>query len=169
MTYQITYFSPDGHAEKMANALRRILPENTIVVPLEKNPSFAADAHLIGFDLRFSDLDKLPVEVHNVLYGLRGKTVFLFATTPYQPDDVQANRIHRCAAAALPHECDYRGLYLCAGEPSEKLLRGFRHAADVKPNSTRIRHWLDCCEQAVGHPNEVELNGLCRFAAHVLK
>lgn len=169
MTYQITYFSRDGYCSQMAEALLAILPPGTVMRPMGTDTPADADAHLVGFDLRFSDQGKLPETVIRFLGKLREKTVFLFATTPYQPDDVQSGRIQRRAVAALPRECDYRGMFLCGAEPSQELLQGFRHAAEVKPNSDRIRHWLDRCLRAVGHPDEADRKELCQFAEHVLK
>ena len=119
-------------------------------------------------ELGFADLDRLPLNVANYLAAMSGKTIFLFATVPFQADDVQISRIHKSVAGALPHECDYRGMYISPAQPSQMLLEGFRHAAQVKPHSTRIRHWLRRCELAVERPNEKDFDDFICFAAHVL-
>lgn len=169
MIYQITYFSPRGHVQKLSGHLQLLLPQDTVMQELGSGSMCAAPIQLVGFELGFRDLDALPEQVEGYIKRLEGKQVFLFATTPFFLDDVQRRRIHSAAARALPRECDYRGMFLCSSDPGKQLLEGFRHAAERKPESTRIRHWLKRCEYAVDHPNEQDLVQLASFAAHVLE
>lgn len=169
MTYQITYFSPNGHAERMANALYRLLPPDTRTVPLEKDSAVDADIHLVGFDLKMMDLRTLPLNIANYLKQLGDKTVFLFATVPFQLNDVLDRQVHNAAAAALPAECDYRGLYVCPAQAADLITNGFRSVVQRHPDNTRAKHWLERCEKSNGHPDEEDIRQCCRFAQHVLR
>lgn len=169
MTYQITFYSPSGHAEKLAEQLRTLLPPDTVVAPLSKDMDIGAEVHLVGFDLKMLDLRTLPLNVESHLKRLAGKTIFLFATVPFQPNDVLMSQIHKTVAAALPAECDYRGLYLCPAQPPERMLTGFQGVVERHPDNTRARHWLYRCQRAANRPGEGDIQELCGFARHVLK
>lgn len=169
MTYQITYFSPSGYVRKLAEALLEILPSDTRMEALTQQTSAEAQVHLAGFDLKMMDLRSLPLNVSNFLKGLEGKTVFLFATVPFQLDDVLRRQINKCVTAALPMECDYRGLYLCPAQAPDMLVSGFRNVVCRNPANTRAKHWLVRCEGAQGHPNSGDIQEGCKFARHVLK
>lgn len=169
MTYQITYFSPNGHAEKLAALLRELLPPDTRVEALGKQTQAGADVQLVGFDLKMVDLHTLPLNIVTYLKGLDGKTVFLFATVPFRTDDVLSRQVHKNVTAALPAQCDYRGLHLCPAQSPDMLVEGFRNVVQRNPSNIRAKHWLERCEQAQGHPNEADSQALCRFARHVLK
>lgn len=169
MTYEITYFSPNGHAEALARAFQELLPQDTPVRPLTEAVVPSAQTQLVGIELSFREQEKLPRLETEFLKSLGNKTVFLFVTVPFVPDSVQQSRVHKLVEKALPHECDYRGMFLCPAQPAEELLEGFRHAAQVKPDNARIRHWLSCCERSVGHPDGQDLRSGKEFARHVLK
>lgn len=169
MAYEITYFSPKGQVEALARAFRELLPQDTPLRPLTQDVIPTAQVQLVGIELTFREQEKLPQLETDFLKSLTGKTVFLFVTVPFVPDGVQQSRVHKLVEKALPHDCDYRGMFLCPAQPAAELLDGFRHAAQVKPDNARIRHWLSCCERAVGHPDGRDLRNGKDFAKHVLK
>lgn len=168
MTYQITYFSPDGHAERLAKALMPILPRDTVVGQIQPDQEPAADVQIVGIELKFADMDKPAKEVTQYLRKLTDRTVLLYVTLPVFTDESHNSRIHKKAAQALPADCDYRGLFLSMAQPPEKLLEGFHHAVQVKPDNRRVQHWCERCERAVGHPNGEDEAAFRNFAAHVL-
>ena len=169
MTFQITYYSPEGYIQKIAEALHTLLPPDTPMGLLQKEAVPAAQIQLVGFELKMLDLHELPLNICHYLKALEGKTVFLFATVPFQPDDVLTSRIHKCVAAALPAECDYRGLFLCPAQAPVALTDGFQSVVQRHPSNTRAKHWLERCRKAAGHPNAQDTDACCRFANHVLK
>lgn len=169
MTYQIVYVSPREQVQKVAQALWEILPEGSLCAPLQEGQTPQADVQLVGFELQYSEEGVIPGAVLEYLKTLSGKTVFLFAAVPLRFEAAYTSRLHRAAADALPRECDYRGLHLCPSEPSETALSAFREHAEKNPDNTRVRHWLGRQEQAVGHPDERDLEEACSFALHVLK
>lgn len=169
MQYQISYLSPNGHAETLAKAFSRILPGNTIAFDLEEDGTAYADVQLVGFELGGTRCDAIPFKVLEYLEALNGKIVFLFATVPFQPNDAVRNRVNNSVIPFLPDECDYRGLYLCPAQSPESLVRDLQNVIASQPENTRARYWLEQCEKAKGHPNAEDLRKGCQFMRHVLE
>lgn len=169
MQYQISYYSPNGYAETLANAFFQMMPRDTGVSNLEKEVTPYADIQLVGFDMGGTNLDAIPVSVMEYLEKLEGKVIFLFATVPFQPNDYVRSRVDNSVIPFLPDECDYRGLYLCSAQPSSSLLQGLKHLVSHQPNNARAKHWLERCQDAVGHPDETDIQKGCQFACHVLE
>lgn len=168
MQYQITYFSPAGHAKKLAVAFQSILPPETPNLSLDKNTSPDADVHLVGFDFKQTDPKTIPNEVSVFLKRLEHKTIFLFATVPFQLNDVVERGVSNIVTPALPHECDYRGLYLCSAQPPDALLQNLEEAMNQNPNNARAKYWHERCLSAIGHPDKDDIKKGCQFANHVL-
>lgn len=169
MQYQISCFSPNGHAETLANAFCQMLPRDTRICNLEEDTVPCADIQLVGFDMGGTNLDAIPFRVIEYLEALEEKIIFLFATVPFQPNNVVQNRINNSVIPFLPEECDYRGLYLCAAQPSASLMQDLRTITARQPDNSRARHWLERCEKAIGHPDSLDVQKGCQFAAHVLE
>lgn len=169
MQYQITHFSPAGQAEKLAAAFQAILPQNTPCCSLNANTSPDADVHLVGFDFSRTEPKKVPQEVRLFLNQLEGKTILLFATVPFELNDVVERRVSNLVLSALPRECDYLGMYVCTAHPSDRLLQHLENTMEQNPNNIRASYWHERCLQAEGRPNEADLQDACRFAAHVLR
>lgn len=168
MTYQIVYFSPGGHARTVAETLAQLLPEGTPCDPLDARTPWA-QVQLVGFEYQLTDGRQLPAPVEAYLKSLSGKTVFLFSTVSFQLCSAHSSALHRLAEAALPRDCDYRGMHLCPMEPHQETLTAFRDHADQNPDNLRVRHWLDRHEQAQGHPDDTDLEEAKVFARHVLE
>ena len=109
MQYQVSYLSPNGHAETLANAFCRILPRDTYVSSLVENAPANADVQLVGFEMGGTKLDAIPFKVLEYLEGLDGKIIALFATVPFQPNEAVRNKLNNSVIPFLPDECDYRG------------------------------------------------------------
>ena len=169
MQYQISYLSPNGHAETIANAFCRMLPGDTYVADLEEDGTAYADVQLVGFEMGGTKLDAIPFKVLEYLENLDGKVFFLFATVPFQPNEAVRNKVNNSVIPFLPDECDYRGLYLCAAQPPESLVRDLRNVIASQPDNTSAKHWLEQCKKAQGHPDTDDLKKGCQFMRHALE
>lgn len=169
MQYQITYFSPSGHARKLATAFQSILPSPSPCRSLDPHTSPAADVHLVGFDVQNAGLERIPDKVICFLKELEGKTIFLFATVPFRISDVVERSVSDIVIPALPRECDYLGMYLCSAQPSDALVQHLADTMERSPNNWQAQHWHEQCVQAFGHPDETDIQNGCRFARHVLR
>lgn len=169
MQYQISYFSPNGHGEKLVNAFCRMLPPDTYISNLEEADTPCADVQLVGFDMGGTNLGAIPFKVIEYLEKLDGKVIFVFTTVPFVPNEAVEGRIHNSIIPFLPDECDFRGLYLCGAEPSNVLLQDLRRLVSQQPENTRAKHWLERCEMAVGRPDNTDVHKACQFMKHVLE
>lgn len=168
MQYQITYSRPTDHAHVLAAAFQSLLPPDTLCRSLDEHPTAEADVHLVGFDFRDASLKSIPENVRAFLAQLDGKTIFLFATVPMQPNDIIEKSVSDLAIAALPRECDYLGLYVCPAQPSAALLEELETKTKHHDDNWRAKFWHEQCTRAMGHPNDTDIQNGCRFAAHVL-
>lgn len=169
MQYQISYYSPNGHAEILVNAFCQMLPRDTHVSNLEEEMTPCADIQLVGFDIGGSNLDAIPFKVMEYLEQLEGKTILLFATVPFAPNDYVRSRVDHAVMPFLPDECDYLGLYLCSAQPPATLIAELKNVISHHPENGRAKHWLEQCEKAVGHPDRSDVQKACQFARHALR
>lgn len=169
MQYQIMYYSPKGQLESMVDAFFAMLPRDTYVSDLEMENTPYAEVQLVGFDIGGTNLNAIPFPVIEYLEKLDGRRILLFATVPCYANENVRRRIENSVIAFLPDECDYVGLYLCSGQPSDTLLRDLRNEVSRNPENTRAKHWLEQCQKAVGHPDRTDIQNGCRFLHHVLE
>ena len=169
MRYQISYYSPLGHIETIANSILQILPADTFISALEEGNEPCAQVQLIGFELGGTKLDAIPIKVLEYLEQLEDNVIFLFATVPFIPNDMVESRLENNAMPFLPDDCDYRGMYLCAAQPPEILLNDLRAIVSHHPENQRAKHWLERCENAANHPDESDIQKALRFTCHVLE
>ena len=169
MQYQISYYSPNGHAETLVNAFCQLLPIDTYVSNLEEEEQPIGNIQLVGFDFAGTNLNAIPLKVMEYLDMLEGKTVFLFATVPFQPNDTVERHIHNNVLAFLPRDCDFRGLFLCGAQPSDVLIRDLNAIISHNPENTRAKHWLERCERATGHPDRIDIQNACSVLKNVLE
>lgn len=168
MQYQISYFSPLGHAEKISAALEKILPADTLTINLEDVSEVCGEIHLIGFELG-SKLDAIPYKVLEHLEKLDEKIIFLFATCPVQVTDSIKELVERSLVPFLPEDCDYRGLYMCRGQVSERFMTELETITQQHPYNEKAKMWLAQCKKSEGHPNREDIRQACRYAAESLE
>lgn len=169
MQYQISCLSPNGHAEALANAFARLLPPRTELSRLDGEVSARAEIQLIGFEMGGTNTGAIPFRVLEYLEKLDGKIIFLFATVPFQPNEAVTNKLHSSVIPFLPDECDYRGLYLCAAQPPESLVRDLRSVIAHQSDHSRAKYWLDRCEKAKGHPDAEDIRKGCEAVRRALE
>ena len=168
MQYQISYLSPRRYAQELAEEFLELLPKDTILQRLDREPSTSADVHLVGFEFGGTDLNAIPLDVIDFLDKLDNKVIFLFAAVPFQIDETITRSGHNKVIPFLPRDCDYRGLHLFPCHPPEGLLRELRQVCQEQPENTRAKLWLSRCEKAVNKPGNRETQKACQFVRHVL-
>ena len=165
MKYQISYLSPAGNCKKLADAFEDIL-EDAYVTDLKYDNDVQGDIHLVGFEINESNFKAIPYEVMELMDQLEDKTVLLFATCPFKADQSARSQLERTILPFLPDSCDYRGLFLCAGEASSQLISKLQALStqDKKANAL-----LESCKASVGHPDEDDIMSACLFVTRELE
>lgn len=167
MEYQISYLSPLGHIKKLADAFAKELPTEPVFCDLELETFCAARVHLVGFELTMNDT--IPAKAMDFLGSLGGMTVFVFATTPFVPNDAIWQQVFRRIIPFVPDHCDFCGFHICPAQPMLSMLEGLQCRLTEEPSNGNVRQWLEQCEHAVGRPNEEDIMRSCDFMRHVLK
>lgn len=168
MQYQISYLSPRGYVQELTEEFLELLPKNTTVQRLDREPSTDADVHLVGFEFGGTDLNAIPFDVIDFLDKLDNKVIFLFAAVPFQIDETITRSGHNKVIPFLPRDCDNRGLYLFPCHPPESLLKELRQVCQEQPENARAKLWLSRCEKAMDKPGNREFLKAKQFARHVL-
>lgn len=168
MKFEVAYFSKLGNATVLANAIASLLPaESTRLTDLAQSEmSGGADVNFIGFDINDGPL---PLRIMDALDCAENRVLILFATCCKVPtDDIKA-AVERKIYPFLPDGCDYRGLFLCAGQPPEKMIKDLEDQIRLYSYDSEIMSAYDNCQKTVGHPNEQDLETLQKFLYTALK
>lgn len=169
MNYQISYISPAGHAEVLAETFGRILPRGTMIVNLEREEAVAdAEVHLIGFELT-GNSDAIPFAILEYLEQLEDKSILFFVTSPFEPNDKLKDSIERKLLPFLPESCDYRGMFVCYGEVSKEMMRDLRNRLSQQPDNERGQELLHTFNESVGHPDKADARQGCSFIINALE
>lgn len=168
MQYQVSYLSPNGHAQKAAEAIADILPADTKVVDLQEGCEVFAQTHIIGYELNEASLHAVPYAIMELLNELDGCQIVLFVTSPFQVDSNAKNVMENKLAPFIPEDSEYGGLFLCAGQATDSFLSAVRKEAELHPVDAQVKARLARCEESIGHPDEDDLMRVCSFIADAL-
>jgi len=163
MKYEVVYVSKTGNTEKAAYALAGMLPDGqTKITPFPKEtPSMDADVYLIGFGVYRGSC---PFELLDFISALSGKTILLFGSAGISAAESFKRQIESSVLAFLPDDCEYLGLHLIPGKYSKAGLDyfySFFHAEDHPEFVQKLYHLY---EEAQHHPNDGDMQRLCRWA-----
>lgn len=168
MKYEIIHLSKSGNTTILAEAIASMLPaEDTKITDLTlEEASGGADVSFVGFDV---ESGTVPLKIMDALDYTEGKIVALFATCFLAPTEEDRVSIERRVAPFLPNECDYRGLFLCAGALPENVFDGIKKNLSAHPNHADARALLDRYENSIGHPDAQDIENLKEFIQAILQ
>lgn len=146
----LVYSSVTGNTKAVAEAIREVLPEDSVVVPVQKAPppeNF--DCVILGFWAYKAGPDPLA---RRYMETVRGKKVAFFGTLAAWPDSPHAKLVV-AAAEELLQGNTILGSFLCQGKLSPKRLeqRLNNPESGRHPMTPERRARL---LEAANHPNE---------------
>ena len=163
----IIYSSLTGNTKQVAEAIARVLPADTLCVPMSELPSDIASYDLVfaGF---WVDKGTANKEARDVLGTLHNPHIALFATAGVPPQMEHAKQSLVNAAACLPEGVVPVDTFICQGKVDPKVIemmykmfpKGHSHGQSADRDA---RH-----KQAAVHPNEDDCKAARQFAKHVL-
>ncbi|KNF08281.1 flavodoxin family protein [Gottschalkia purinilytica] len=161
MKILLTYSSKTGNTEKVAEAIKDIIPEDFHFCKVQDAPSPEEfDVILIGFwvDRAMPDRDALEY-----MQKIKGKKVGIFATLGAYPDSPHGRESMQ-NARDIVKENEIIGDFICQGKIDEKLVEMFKSLPDNHPHAI-TEEKLKRYEIASRHPNEEDFER----AKHIFK
>lgn len=167
MKYEIAYLSSSGNTALLARTIAAMFPaEEAQLTDMAREEIFpAADVYFIGFGVNRA---AVPLKVMEALEYTGGKRALLFVTCGMEPTDDYKAQIEQKVLPFVPDDCDYRGLYLCAGQFPEEVERSLRETFQQNPDNAQTKRLLENCRKACGHPNGADLDALRFFVREAL-
>jgi flavodoxin len=162
VNYEVAYLSQSGNTAVLAKAIGEMLPEGSVhITDLAcDEPVQGADAYLIGYGV---GRGTVPMKILDTLELAEGKTLLLFVTSGLQPTEEYHASVERKVLPFLPDDCDYRGLFLCAGQFPDEIIQKAQAALRQDPNNAQARALLEHHQRTKGHPDGDDLERLRGF------
>lgn len=162
MKYEVAYLSNTGNTKRLAMEITSMLfGKEVVLTDLAHNGvSTDADAFFIGFGING---DVVPVKIMDALECTERKTVMLFVTCGMNPTDAYKAAIERKIFPFLPDDCNYLGLFLCAGKFPDDMID---HAQEVLQQNKEVLHArmvLENHQITKNHPDEDDMRKLREY------
>ena len=152
MQYQISYYSPQGHAKKLAMAYKQLLPFLNPIVDLSNQIVTNNCIHLVGFEFSDTKVDEIPFIIEQFLSGMADMQVLVFATTPLCVNDALHKQAEELVLTCIPEKCKFLGFFLCQGEASSGLIEKLVLLRTKDPSNQDLRSELRMCRSSRFHP-----------------
>lgn len=152
----VVYSSQSGNTKKLAETVCQHLPNGALMCQVDDAPDPAGyDLVALGFWLQGGKPDPKSTAYLERLKG--HKKIFLFATHGANPVSDHAQNA-MAQARSLAQGAIVSGTFSCFGEVNPKVLEKVK----TKPEPPA---WIDDATDAVGHPDQSDLDRLCASLA----
>ncbi|MGF7017800.1 flavodoxin I [Lachnospiraceae bacterium PF1-21] len=160
LDYLVLYQSRSGNTARLATRIFSALPGNSKdIIDLasgERLPE--AKVYFVGFGVYQGTCH---IGVSDFLSQLSGKIIALFATCGLGDSNEYKKEVAATTAAWIEDDNIYLGAYICQGK--------FPQALRKKCEERHAEALLSRFDQALTHPDEVDMQGAEEFVAHSLK
>ena len=154
MSYAVVYSSHTGNTALLARTIRETLGEKDCVYFGEPSPAAAAaNTIYVGF---WTDKGSCDETIAAFLKGLTDQQIFLFATAGFGGSDAYFEQILNRAKQNIGPNVSLIGSYMCQG----KMPRTVRERYEKMEEGARRDALLENFDQALGHPNQADLERL---------
>ena len=149
----VVYISQTGNTLKLAQAVFDALTGEKDIYPINEAPDPSGyDFIAVGFWLKGG---KPVSEAIEYLSGIKGKSIFLFATHGAAAESVHAQKAMNYARD-LAVEAKIAGTFSCQGEVSPDIIEKLQARTDPP-------EWFADAPTAKGHPDETDIEELKRL------
>lgn len=166
MKILLTYSSKTGNTRKVAEGIYEILPEGSLITPIEENinPN-EFDLILVGF---WVDKGMADEKAKKYMEKIEGKKVGVFGTLGAYPDSDHAKKTLKRVRELLEVKNEVIAEFLCQGKVDPKLIEKFKELPAGHPHGMteerRKRH-----EEASKHPNEQDIKEAQKIFGDLIK
>ncbi len=154
MHYAIVYSSRTGNTAQLADTIHKTLPAGDCLyygAPDQK--ALEADVLYVGF---WTDKGTCDETIAAFLQSLTTQKVFLFGTAGFGGDADYFEKILDRVRENLAPGVELVGTYVCQG----KMPQAVRQRYEAMEDSPRRTAMLSNFDQALGHPDAKDLEGL---------
>ena len=168
MRYEIDYLSRSENTKKLADAVEKLFPvrDTEIIDLLHEEPTADADVYVIIFSF---NKGTVPLKIMDMLDLLEGKTILFLVTLETNVTSDYQEKKKKKITLFLPADCDYRGVFLCKGAFPESVIAAAEKQLKADPDNEYAHMVSECCHQAKGHPDRIDMENACEFVRSQLQ
>ena len=149
--YSILFSSMTGNTKELADAIREILPEETLdYFGLCKDADPQSEILYIGF---WTDKGTADEATTTLLKSLRNKKIFLFGTAGFGGSEEYYQKVLHNVRENIDPSNQIVGEYMCQG----KMPQSVRDRYQGMEDSPRRTAMLENFDRALSHPDDADL------------
>ena len=155
MKILLTYSSKTGNTKKVADAIYKIMPTETVYTEIKEEIDLKEfDMVIVGF---WVDKGLPNHEAKEFIEKIEDKKVGIFGTLGAYPDSDHAKKTLKKTKELLEPQNEVLGEFICQGAVDPKLIESFKKFPEGHP------HYLDEARkkrhaEAKSHPDENDFN-----------
>ena len=156
--YSILFSSMTGNTKELADAIREILPEETLdYFGLCKDADPQSEILYIGF---WTDKGTADESTSDFLKQLRGKQVFLFGTAGFGGSEEYFSKILKKAERSLDRSNTVFGRYMCQGKMPLSVRQRYEGMKKQPIHLPNLDALIENFDNALSHPDAEDLERL---------
>ena len=156
--YSIVFSSMTGNTKELADAIREILPEETLdYFGLCKDADPQSEILYIGF---WTDKGTADESTSDFLKQLRGKQVFLFGTAGFGGSEEYFNKILKTVQKDLHSSNTVIGSFMCQGKMPMSVRQRYENMKKQPLHLPNLDAMIENFDKALSHPDADDLERL---------
>ncbi|MCP1103532.1 flavodoxin I [Aequitasia blattaphilus] len=170
LDYLVLYQSMSGNTKKIAATIFSTLPGNSkdlIDFDIDK-PIPEAKTYFIGFGVHHGTC---RMAVTDFLSSLSGKDIALFATCGMGDIESYCDNISQTVSAWIESDNNYLGAFICQGKFPQSFRKKYEECLEKEDcqNCEELRNLLSRFDQALTHPDSLDLEHAKVFTNHIIE
>lgn len=156
MKYSIVYSSRTGNTKLLAEQIKIILPEESLISSGQPSDEAAeADLIFLGF---WTDKGCCDETLSAFLRTLNGRKIFLFGTAGFGQSETYFQKILSRVRELIPASCQVIGSFMCQGKMPVSVRKRYEGLMEQDPEKARAL--IANFDQALTHPDQNDLQRL---------
>ncbi|HJC50311.1 MAG TPA: flavodoxin family protein [Candidatus Anaerostipes avistercoris] len=156
MKYSIVYSSRTGNTKLLAEQIKTILPEESLISSGQPSDEAAeADLIFLGF---WTDKGCCDETLSAFLRTLNGRKIFLFGTAGFGQSETYFQKILSRVRELIPASCQVIGSFMCQGKMPVSVRKRYEGLMEQDPEKARAL--IANFDQALTHPDQNDLQRL---------
>ena len=166
MKIAIVYKSVTGNTKQIAEAVKSVMKDESLVYIGEPADDINADLYFVG---SWIDKGSSAKPISDFLGTLDGKKIAVFATAGFGGSEEYYEMLFQRIKTQIPETNDVLGKFFCQGKMPmsvrERYVSMMREHPEDKKLEVNIRNF----DEALTHPNEADLQAAAEWACEIMK